>query len=171
MNLELVESITSIFCGLSIFGFTFVATASRNPKVEILVQKIISICCFKTFGCCTCVWCGCKSVFARVCDCKLWLAHGWKQIVVHSCADSKHHLSCWWSLLIVCISMWSPIVICKLWVIPNCIFHTVNWEWLFTHMLRRQCCLRMSCGCKLLLAWWIDFCKQRLQNNVTCRRI
>ena len=46
MNLELVESITSIFCGLSIFGFTFVATASRNPKVEILVQKIISICCF-----------------------------------------------------------------------------------------------------------------------------
>jgi len=45
MNLELIESMTTIFCGLAIFGFTFVATASRNPKIEIFVQQIISICC------------------------------------------------------------------------------------------------------------------------------
>jgi hypothetical protein len=45
MNLELIESLTTIFCGLAIFGFTFVATASRNPKIETFVQQMISICC------------------------------------------------------------------------------------------------------------------------------
>ncbi len=45
MDLEFIESLTTIFCGIAIFGFTFVATASRNPKLEILIQQTISFCC------------------------------------------------------------------------------------------------------------------------------
>ena len=45
MDLELIESLTTIFCGVAIFGFTIVATASRNPKIEIFIQQTISLCC------------------------------------------------------------------------------------------------------------------------------
>ena len=45
MNLEILETITNFSCGLAVFGFTIIATASRNPKFEILVQQIISFCC------------------------------------------------------------------------------------------------------------------------------
>lgn len=45
MNLELIESITNVFCGVSIFGFTIIATASRKPKLELFIQQIISFCC------------------------------------------------------------------------------------------------------------------------------
>ena len=45
MNLEILETITNFSCGLAVFAFTVIATASRNPKVEVLVQQIITICC------------------------------------------------------------------------------------------------------------------------------
>lgn len=45
MDLEFIESITTLFCGVAVFAFTIVATASRNPKFEILIQQIISFCC------------------------------------------------------------------------------------------------------------------------------
>ena len=45
MNLEFIESITNIFCGIAIFGFTIIATASRKPKLEVFIQQIISFCC------------------------------------------------------------------------------------------------------------------------------
>lgn len=45
MNLELIESVTNLFCGIAIFGFTIIATVSRNPKLEIILQQIISFSC------------------------------------------------------------------------------------------------------------------------------
>ena len=45
MDLEFIEDLTTIFCGIAVFGFTIVATASRNPKFEIIIQQIISFCC------------------------------------------------------------------------------------------------------------------------------
>ena len=46
MDLEFIESLTTLFCGVAIFGFTIVATASRNPNLEIIIQQTISFCCF-----------------------------------------------------------------------------------------------------------------------------
>ena len=40
MNLELIEGVTNIFCGIAIFGFTVIATVSRSPKLEIILQLI-----------------------------------------------------------------------------------------------------------------------------------
>ncbi|MAK05258.1 MAG: hypothetical protein CMA03_05175 [Euryarchaeota archaeon] len=45
MNLELIETMTNLSCGLAVFCFTIIATASRNAKLEVLVQQIISFCC------------------------------------------------------------------------------------------------------------------------------
>jgi hypothetical protein len=45
MNLEIIETITNFSCGLAVFAFTIIATASRNPKFEVLVQQLISACC------------------------------------------------------------------------------------------------------------------------------
>jgi hypothetical protein len=45
MDLEFIESLTTLFCGVAIFGFTIIATASRNPKFEIMIQQTISFCC------------------------------------------------------------------------------------------------------------------------------
>ncbi|RAH16344.1 MAG: hypothetical protein CMB56_001005 [Methanobacteriota archaeon] len=45
MNLELIEGVTNIFCGIAIFGFTVIATVSRSPKLEIILQQIISFSC------------------------------------------------------------------------------------------------------------------------------
>jgi len=40
----LLESIAQMFCGLSLLGFMFIATASRSEKLESLVQWIVVIC-------------------------------------------------------------------------------------------------------------------------------
>ena len=40
----MLESTAQVFCGLSLFGFMFIATASRSEKLESLVQWMVVIC-------------------------------------------------------------------------------------------------------------------------------
>ncbi|HIF16000.1 MAG TPA: hypothetical protein EYQ85_01950 [Candidatus Poseidoniales archaeon] len=44
VGVELLESIAQIFCGLSLFGFMFIATASRSEKLESFVQWMVVAC-------------------------------------------------------------------------------------------------------------------------------
>ena len=45
MDTQLLENIASVSCGIALFAFTIIATASRNQQLETIVQWIVSISC------------------------------------------------------------------------------------------------------------------------------
>ena len=45
MNVPLLEQLANISCGVALFSFTIVATASRDSRLETIVQWTVSISC------------------------------------------------------------------------------------------------------------------------------